>query len=243
MSNSITKCHHPDRPFVESEAVMTMLGRGVYSLTEAARLTQLRPGRVRAWFQSLESGRPGQPVFQSDYPPVGGDRAISFLDLIEVCIAGKLRAAEPPVSLQHIRKVHQKLSLDTGQKHPFCVRDIYHSGGKIFTRSMDDQSSNSVIEPLTNQRYIDLIIMPFLRKIEYDEVSTLAKLWHIAEGVVIDPARCFGKPIVERVGIATRVLASYYEANGRDVQRVADWYGIDAEHIELAVAFEHRIAA
>lgn len=220
-----------------------MLGKGVYNLTEAARLTQLRPGRVRAWFQSIENTRPGDPVFQSDYPAVGGDRAISFLDLIEVCIAGKLRAADPPVSLQHIRKIHRKLSQDTGQKHPFCVRDIYHGGGKIFTRRLDDLNGNSIIEPLTNQLYIDDVIMPFLSKIEYDKVSTLAKLWRIAEGVVIDPARCFGKPIVEQVGIATRVLASAYEANGRDVMRVADWYGIDTENIQLAVAFERRLAA
>ena len=222
---------------------MTMLGRGVYNLSEAARLTQLRPGRVRAWFQSIESNRPGDPVFQSDYPAVGGDRAISFLDLIEVSIAGKLRASEPPVSLQHIRKVHKKLSKDTGQKHPFCLRDIYHGGGRIFTRRLDDPASTSIIEALTNQVYIDDIIMPFLGKIEYDELSTLAKLWNIAEGVVVDPARCFGKPIVEQVGISTRVLASAYEANGRDVRRVADWYGINADHIEMAVAFERRIAA
>lgn len=222
---------------------MTMLGKGVYNLSEAARLTGLRPGRVRAWFQSLEDERPSGPVFRSDYPAVGGDRAISFLDLIEVCIAGKLRAADPPVSLQHIRKVHKKLAIDTGQKHPFCVRDIYHGGGKIFTRRLDAPDGRSIIEPLTDQIYIDGIIMPFLKKIEYDDVSSLAKLWHIAEGVVIDPARCFGKPIVGRVGIATRVLASAYEANGRDVLRVADWFGIGAENIELAVAFERRLAA
>ena len=220
-----------------------MLGRGVYSLTEAARLARLRPSRVRAWFQSLESNRPGDPVFQGDYLPVGGDRAISFLDLIEVCIAGKLRAAEPRVSLQHIRKVHKKLSLDTDQKHPFCVRDIYHGGGKIFTRRLDDPDRSSIIEALTNQVYIDTIIMPFLSKVEYDELSNLARLWNIAEGVVVDPSRCFGKPIVERVGIATRVLASAYEANGRDKRRVADWYEIDPDFIDLAVAFEGGLAA
>jgi uncharacterized protein (DUF433 family) len=221
---------------------MNVLGRGVYSLTEAARLTGLRPGRVRAWFQSLEGNRVGRGVFQGDYAPVGADRAISFLDLIEVYIAGRLRDATPAVSLQHIRRVHDKLSRDSGQKHPFCTREIYHGGGKIFTRSLDDESG-SIIEPLTNQKYINDVIIPFLKKIEYDHITNLARLWHISEGVVVDPSRCFGKPIVAAVGIATRVLASAYEANGRDILSVADWYEIDPVHVQAAVNFEGRPAA
>lgn len=222
---------------------MNVLGSGVYSLTEAAQLTRLRPGRVRDWFRPNEGNRTGPSFFQSDYPAVGRDRAISFLDLIEVYIAGRLREADPPVSLQHIRKVHRKLALDSQQRHPFCTREIFHSGGKIFTRRLDDRDSDSVIEPLTDQSYINSVIMPFLEKIDYDHISNLAKLWRIAEGVVVDPSRCFGKPIVSAVGIATRVLASAYEANGRDARRVADWYEIDPIHVEAAVSFENRSAA
>jgi uncharacterized protein (DUF433 family) len=161
--------------------------------------------------------------------------------LIEVYIAGRLREADPPVSLQLIRKVHRKLALDLRVSHPFCTQDIYHSQGKIFTRTLN--TDDSVIEPLTKQSYINAIIMPFLKKIEYDDVSKLAKLWRIADGVVIDPTRCFGKPISESAGIATRILAAAYFANGRDAQRVADWYEIEAEAVEAAVQFESRPAA
>jgi uncharacterized protein (DUF433 family) len=222
---------------------MDILGRGVYGLAEAAKLTRLRPARVRDWFGPHDENRAGRALFESDYPSVGDDRAISFLDLVEVYIAGRLREANPPVSLQHIRKVHHKLFLDTGQEHPFCTREIYHGGGKIFTRSFDDNTSGSVIEPLTDQYYINEVIVPFLQKIEYDQITNLAKLWHIAEGVVVDPARCFGKPIVSAVGIATRVLAVAYEANGRDAGRIADWYEIDPVHVQAAVRFESRAAA
>jgi uncharacterized protein (DUF433 family) len=222
---------------------MSILGRGVYSLSEAARLTQLRPARVRDWFRPVEGNRPGLAVFTSDYPSVGDDRAISFLDLVEVYIAGRLREASPPVSLQHIRKVHQKMAAESGQRHPFCTREIYHSGGKIFTRRLNDRALGAVIEPLTDQSYINEVIMPFLKEIEYDHITNLAKIWHIAEGVVVDPARCFGKPIVSEVGIATRVLAAAYEANGRNFDRVAEWYEIDPSHVQSAVSFESRAAA
>ena len=224
--------------------IVNLLGRGVYSIAEAARLTQLRPGRVRDWFRSASGTRPeSAPIFRSDYAPVGEDRAISFLDLIEVSIAGKLRAADPPVSLQHIRKVHRKLSDAGRERHPFCLREIYHDAGRIFTQRKADGESGAVIEPLTDQVYINAVIMPFLKKIEYDDQTSLAKLWHIAEGVVVDPARCFGKPVVAAVGIATRVLASSFEANGRDARRVADWYEVDPAHVETAVQFESKLAA
>lgn len=60
----------------------TMLGQGVYGISEAASLTGLKPSRVREWFRG-RLPRGTKPVFQSDYPPVGGDFAISFHDLIE----------------------------------------------------------------------------------------------------------------------------------------------------------------
>jgi hypothetical protein len=52
---------------------MEILGHGVYSLPDAAKLTRLKPQRVRVWFAG---GRAS--VFQSDYQALGGDRAISF---------------------------------------------------------------------------------------------------------------------------------------------------------------------
>lgn len=222
---------------------MRVLGKGVYSLTEAARLADLPPARVRNWFRITSLADSGRPAFVSDYSTVGGDRAISFLDLIEVAIAGKLRAAEPAVSLQHIRKVHAKLSAETGEKHPFCTREIYHNRGRIFTKKLSDPTTDEIIEPLTDQLYLQAVIMPFLEKIEYDACTNLARLWRIAAGVVVDPTRCFGKPIVESRGIATRILASAYEANGRDVDRVARWYEVEPGDVDAAVAFERVIAA
>ncbi len=84
--------------------------------------------------------------------------------------------------------------------------------------------------------------MPFLAKIEYDR-NDLARLWRIAEGVVVDSEINFGKPTVEEVGIATRILAGAFEANGRDADRVADWYGVEPRHVRVAAAFEFRQVA
>jgi hypothetical protein len=68
-----------------------ILGKGVYDLTEAAKLTGLRRARVKEWFQGRNARLGAGPVFRSDYDAINGDLAISFLDLVELFIAGQLR--------------------------------------------------------------------------------------------------------------------------------------------------------
>ena len=61
--------------------------------------------------------------------------------------------------------------------------------------------------------------------------------------VVVDPAICLGKPIVEQTGIPTFVLASAYRANGQNADLVADWYNVNPDHVLAAVRFESSMAA
>lgn len=223
---------------------MEILGRGVYSIGEAARLTRLRSQRVREWFLGGTGGKIFRPVFESDYPLIGDVPSISFLDLVEVFITGQLR--ESGISLQYIRRVYDNLEKDYGP-HPLCSREIFVSDTnkkkRIFTRGLDEAETKQVIEALTKQRYFEQIIGPFLKKIDYDEASNLAIRWHIADMVVVDPSICFGKPTVESIGITTQVLASSYFANGQNAKTVADWYEIEERHVIAAVNFESELAA
>jgi hypothetical protein len=204
---------------------MEILGKGVYSIAEAARLTRLRTQRVSEWFRGRESvSRIFRPVFQSDYPILDEEYAISFLDLVELNIGGKLR--EAGISLQQLRKVYNELRLDFGD-HPFCSRQVYVDGKQVFTRGLSDEESSSVIEAITRQAYFDKIILPFLKKIDYNEATKQAERWHIANMIVVDPAIRFGKPIVRETGIATSVLRQSYfllrESRRRGFRREMVW--------------------
>ena len=95
---------------------------------------------------------------------------------------------------------------------------------------------------LTGQRVFPDVLRPFLIKIDYDQVTEMAKRWNIAAMVLIDPAICLGKPIVEGMGVTTPVLAASYEANGQHAERVADWYKVHSTHV-AAVEFERSLAA
>jgi len=220
---------------------MGILGRGIYSLPEAARLTGLKPQRVREWFRGRIKTRIGGPVFRSDYPSVGGDRAVSFHDLIELYVAGQLRDAG--VSLQSLRKVHKRLQSDLDTRHPFCRRELLTKDGRVFTLGLDDQGRDEMVEALTHQKVFADILLPFLTRIDYNEATAMAQRWCISDLVVVDPTICLGKPIVADVGIATAVLSASYEANDRDAELVADWFGVHAKHVIAAVEFERSMAA
>jgi uncharacterized protein (DUF433 family) len=220
---------------------MGILGHGIYSLPEAARLTGLKPKRVREWFLGRPRDEARKPVFRSDYQSVGGDRAISFHDLIELFVAGQLR--ERGVSLQTLRKVHSQLENEWGTRHPFCRHEVLTKHGQVFTRGLDDRGREEVVEVLTRQRAFPEILLPFLQRIDYDDATAMARRWCIANLVVIDPTICLGKPIVEGVGVATAILAAAYEANDQNAELVAEWYKVHPKHVIAAVDFERSLAA
>ena len=219
---------------------MNVLGRGVYTVAEAARLTKLRGRRVREWFRGRQSpNRIFRPVFQSDYPVLDQEFAISFLDLIELNIAGKLRER---VSLAILRKSYHHLRREFGD-HPFCRRQVYVGGKQIFTTGLDDAESDGFLEAMTDQLYFETVIRPFLTRIDYDDATKQAARWNIADLVVVDPRFRFGKPVVEQTGISTTVLSRSYHANGADADRVAKWFAVEPRHVMAAVAFENSLAA
>jgi uncharacterized protein (DUF433 family) len=218
-----------------------VLGNGVYSIAQAARLTGLRSRRVRDWFIGRPTpSRPIKQVFESDYPAMGGEHAISFLDLVELFIGGQLR--EMGVSLPYLRTAYTKLEDRFGQ-HPFCTREILVGGKEIFYRELDDLEAKRIIQAVTEQPYFETIILPFLKNIDYDDATMMASRWRIARDVVVDPRRRFGKPIVDEVGISTSVLWSSFYANGENDEAVAEWFGIERRHVMAAVSFEDGLAA
>jgi uncharacterized protein (DUF433 family) len=139
--------------------------------------------------------------------------------------------------------VHKRLQADLGTRHPFCRREVLTGHGRVFTLGLDEQGRQEMLEVVTGQRVFPDVLRPFLKKIDYDQVTEMARRWNIAEMVLIDPAICLGKPIVEGIGITTAVLAASYEANGQNAELVADWYKVHSKHVLAAVEFERSLAA
>jgi uncharacterized protein (DUF433 family) len=215
--------------------MVAILGNGVYTFSEAAKLTRLRIPRVREWFHGRTGGS-RKPVFRSDYRDLSEDNLISFLDLIEVFIAGQLRSRG--VALRTIRRVYLTLQDELGAGHPFCRRELYRFGKRVFTHGLNGSARVEVTDVLTRQKVFPKVIQPFLRSLDYDSATAMARRWRIAPKVVVNPEICFGQPIVEAAGIPTGVLFRSYRANSERAEAVADWFGVSREDVIAAVEFE-----
>jgi uncharacterized protein (DUF433 family) len=234
-------CTNVQNVRISQSDIMQILGHGIYSLPYAAKLTHLKSQRVREWFRGRPDSKSRKSIFQSDYQAVDGHQAISFLDLIELFVAGQLR--DRGVSLQTLRKVHDQLKVSLETRHPFCREEILTKSGQVFTLGLDEQGRAEMTEVLSGQRVFPDILLPFLSRIDYDDATEMAKRWRVADLIVIDPAICFGKSVVEGTGIATSILAASYEANDQDAELVADWFRVHPKHVIAALEFERSLVA
>ena len=225
-------------------ATDSAIGQGVYTLSEVARLTGTHCQRIRSWF--LKRPYRPEPILkrgprqsQKRRAQKHGDFTVSFHSLIDALVVARLR--DYGVSMQYLRRVHGTLIQEFGNPHPFSRRDLYTDGRKVFLGYADEFGEESLKELLTKQHSFPQILRDYLTQIEYEEDTLLAVRWRVGEGVVIDPKRRYGKPIVESCGVPTAILAAAYKANREDSQLVAEWYGVSPPDVEHAVVFEKRL--
>jgi uncharacterized protein (DUF433 family) len=128
-------------------------------------------------------------------------------------------------------------------RHPFCRQELLTDGKTVFTQGLGPSGQDEIIDALTLQKVFPRIILPFLKRIDYEGATKLAARWRIADMIIVDPRICFGKPVVEEAGIPTTVLSAAYHANGRNADVVADWYNVHPDHVLAAAKFEGQIAA
>jgi len=218
---------------------VAVLGSGIYTYSEAARLVGVKPQRLSTWFVGGRSRR--GPALQGTYAGSAGlERTISFLDLIEALVASKLRCKG--VSLIVIRKAHAQLTKILGTPSPFAHARLCTDGKQVFVHLAEQSKDEALIDAVTRQHVFPKVILPYVERIDYSEDTELAERWRVGKGIVIDPRLRLGKPIVEDAGMPTSVLASAFRANCCDAELVADWYGVSPKAVEMAVAFEERMS-
>jgi len=198
----------------------------------------LHPNRVRTWFKERSDGSGLGPIFAADYPPVNGDLAVSFFDLIDVLVAGEFRDRYN-VPMRVVRRAHSLLQTQLQTRHPFCHNDLYTDGKRIFL-CVANELDEEVLSDVVSRQQFFLHIREKLAHIDYSEMTKLACRWRIISGIVIDPSISMGKPTIEHTGITTYVVANQYFANAKNKTLVADLYGIGEKDVTNAIAFEER---
>ncbi|MGH7122149.1 MAG: hypothetical protein ACREFP_24665, partial [Acetobacteraceae bacterium] len=124
-------------------AIPSLIGLGLYTVSDAARLAELSPARVRGWVQGYrqKAGRPGAgAVVGHSLPDIEGKTALSFRELIEVRFVRHFLGAG--VSWRRIRRAateaRRELLTESGPRLLFStdgvtifVRELAASGDQV----------------------------------------------------------------------------------------------------------------
>ncbi len=217
----------------------TLVGTGSYGIPEAACFARVTVRTATRWITGSGAAQQGR-FFKTDLPAVGHRHALSFLDLIDLLVVGRFR--EAGVSFQTVRYVFAVLSFRLETAHPFSHNRLLTDGRTIFMETLDQIGDKHLEEAISGRKDMPEILKPYLKQIDYADDTQTAARWNIAPGIVLDPLRSFGKPIVASEGTTTFVLARSYRANAGNVDLVADLFDVSPDAVRQAVAFEGDFA-
>jgi uncharacterized protein (DUF433 family) len=221
------------------------LSIGIYTVPEASRLTGVSRERIRRWLKGYRSSRRRKdysPLWKPQLPRIDNKVALGFLDLIEIKFVGAF--LKRGVSWPMIHKVRERAAeLYPDISHPFCTKQFFTDGHGIFTELHKETGESWLLEITNDQHVFAEFTKPFLKQLEFRNGTVLERWWPLGveRHIVVDPRKNFGQPTVEREGIATRVLAECFRANG-SVEEVARWYEISPQSVRDAVDYERSLA-
>jgi uncharacterized protein (DUF433 family) len=226
---------------------LSLLGIGLYTVAEAARLICISQGRLRRWLRGYtyrggEAPVPSAPVWPRQLPNIDGAFGLGFLDLMEARFVDAFRAASVPWRV--IRLCAERARDVTGRDHPFSSRRFRTDGRTIFAEVVDRAGEQQLLDLGKNQLAFARVIGPSLYAgLEFSVDDMPVRWWPMGanQKIVIDPKRSFGQPIVSDGGVPTTVIADAVEAEG-SVPKVASLFQLPRHSVRAALRFEKRLA-
>lgn len=235
--------------------MIMQLGTGIYTPPEAAKLLHEKPETIRRWAfgysRNRAAGRTAYPaLIQTDLPEVEGERALTFVELVELLYIRAFHRAG--ASWQTIKEAATVAARLYSSEHPFALRQVYMDPRRVLYGALRNPDGSESFVQLRGdaQHELPALVRPFLDQLEFDLNDLASRWWPLGKhaGVVIDPAFAFGAPIVEDAGIRTQTLVDSYRAevaaNGdRTVEHVAWLYEVSPRNVETALSFHQWLRA
>jgi uncharacterized protein (DUF433 family) len=230
----------PRLPTMTTRDKQNLLGVGLYSLGDAARLLRMAQSSVRYWL--FGRGRIDPLIHRR----LADEHLLTFAELIELHFINTFR--REGVSLQAIRKSAVRAAKMFDAEFPFTAKRFDTDGKDIFATLVNEETDKVHIEDMKHGQLVFVrFIRPLFRKLEY-RGADIDRYWplrtKVATGrIVLDPHRQFGQPIDSDTGILTSVISNAVAAgDGQDAKTVAKWFDIPLEAVRAAVRFEHSLA-
>lgn len=213
-----------------------ILGRGIYSPREAARLIGGTSQEVLRWTRGSGAS---DPIWRAHYQFLGDTTEISFLDMIELRVVRALRLRD--ISLQAIKYAIALATEKFLVERPLSSLAFKTDGAEVLMDAVEhDGELTSLSKRHPGQKVFRKIVDQSVSGLEYDG-NQLAR-WRptYAEHVVIDPTRTFGAPILDEVGISTGALHREWKVRP-DFKRLSRAYEISVVLVRDAIDFEEYL--
>lgn len=213
-----------------------ILGEGIYSPRQAARLLGSSPQDVLRWTRG--SG-PQEPLWRAHYQFLDDTAEISFVDLIELRVVRALRGAG--ISLQAIRYAIEMAQSRFGIERPLSTVQFKTDGTEVLMDAVEhDGELVSLSKKRPGQKVFARIVAQSVRGLEFEGGRVSRWRPEQAKHVVIDPERSFGDPILDDYGVSTATLFRDFE-RFQDHKYLSRLYEIDISQVKDAVGFEDKL--
>src|SRR5438093_723835 len=210
-----------------------LLGIGLYTVEEAARLLAVHPSTLRRWlvgysYPLKDRTRGQQPsVVAAGRRPVSDPKVVTFLDLAELLVIKGFRSHGIP--LQQVRVAAEEGSRIFGTPHPLAALHVVTDGRRIFAETQSRSGSPEMVSLTEGGQYVFVdAVEANLRDLDFDPTTGMAsKWWPRGRGglVVIDPRVGFGTPQIAEAAVPTSAVYELVEA-GETVPSAAEWFGL-----------------
>jgi uncharacterized protein (DUF433 family) len=222
----------------------TLLGVGIYTIPEAARLTGASGELIRRLLWGYQHKYKGgltyhEPLWTPQIPIVDDTRALGFRDLIEIKFVAHFR--QRGISLQSIRKTIDRATELLEQSYPLSSVRFKSRGKSIFAEILEENEKKLVFDLYTGQLLLTFMWNKLYDALDYSEFDQLIRWFPLGKKrrVVVDPGRSFGRPI-SLEGVPTAILASALQAE-KSAEDVAYWYKVDPDSVRDADEYERTL--
>lgn len=210
-----------------------LLGEGVYSISEAARILGGRHAFTRAQLRSwLRAAQTFAPRRTEEYGPF-----LTFDDLVSLEVVARLR--EQHLTAHGIHRAEEKLRQGFPELlQPFAAVGLFFTDGLGSIWASLDGAGDDLVEIVGKkpQNFGHMVlagaIRPYISEIRVAKDSPMAERWELSRWVEINPQVQFGRPVVLGTRIPVQVLMANLEV--ASPQEVAAWYGLTVDQIHGA---------
>ena len=216
----------------------------MYTFSEAAHLAGVSTTTVKNWlFGYTANGRVVPPLFQS-----GNVEMVSFLQMIEIMVAGQFRKSAlggRSVPFRTVREAYVNAREIWSIEYPFAHLKLEALGGHVvhFLREGGSPDSFQALDAPGQHTLPGLLRRETIDLIDYDE-ELAARWFPIGKTVpiVVDPKLSTGMPVIKDRGVTVQAIRKRFKA-GLRIDFIAKDFDMNRDLVETALQYGERVAA